>query len=62
MDAETRASVLALLDDVAQSEHRLRHLSAFEALVKELGFEIEHAPHGSSIREPKKATAKAKKG
>lgn len=60
MDATTRAGVLALVNDVAQSEHRLRHKAAFEAMVAALGLETVHEPHVSSVREPA-AKARVKK-
>lgn len=52
MDAATRAAVLRLLNDVVESEHRLRHRNAFEALCAELGFEPVHEPNGSRVRDP----------
>lgn len=52
MDEATRAAVCRLLNDVANSEHRLRHLNAFDALVAACGLEVEHGPGGSSVRIP----------
>jgi hypothetical protein len=62
-----RKSVQAFLQDVAESEHHIRHPGAFAALVKDAGFtlkKLEHrfevhdaqAPSGSAVkREPAKA-------
>lgn len=34
LNAEERAAVLALLADIAESDHRLRHRNAFELLAR----------------------------
>lgn len=52
LTVEARAAVLRLLQDVAESEHRLRHSRAFEAVVSELGFDLVAEPHRVTVADP----------
>lgn len=51
MSAE-RVGMLALLQDVAESEHHLRHPEAFAAVVEAAGFVLERLPHKFVVSDP----------
>jgi len=53
MNAKDRAALLPLLNDIAQSEHRLRHQNAFELICKTLGMKTVHVASGSKVVDPK---------
>lgn len=61
MTADERAAVRALLNDVVQSEHCLRHANAFEALCRELGMECVHGPSRSEVTDPQAGKPKPKR-
>jgi hypothetical protein len=46
-----RAPILALLKDVAESEHRLRHQAAFQSLVEHVGLEMVTEGHRVTVRD-----------
>lgn len=50
--ADDRKSMLALLQDVAESEHHLRHPEAFAAVVEASGFVLERLPHKFVVTDP----------
>lgn len=50
--AYEREAMLALLQDVAESEHHLRHPDAFAAVVEASGFVLERLPHKFVVSDP----------
>jgi hypothetical protein len=51
-ESPRREAVLRLLQDVAESEHQLRHRIAFADACAALQFEVVHDPHRTTVRDP----------
>ena len=47
-----RKAVQAFLQDVAESEHQIRHPEVFAALVTSSGFELHRLPHRLEVCDP----------
>ncbi len=52
MNQKQKDAALALLNDVAQSEHHLRHVKAFAEIVAAMGFELIRHPHKHEVVDP----------
>jgi hypothetical protein len=52
-----RVAVLRLMQDVAESEHQLRHPAAFSAVVNALGLQLEHEAHRTTVSDPSASPA-----
>lgn len=50
--SDERKAMLAFLQDVAESEHHLRHPEAFAAVVEASGFTLEKLPHRFEVSDP----------
>lgn len=55
MSSVDRNAMQSFLQDIAESEHNLRHPEAFASLVVAAGFKLEKLPHKFEVTDPKAA-------